>query len=47
MIESKAVRLPAANEHIYFEFEFAVGMITDTLGPNWQRHDDYIGAPRS
>jgi len=41
VIETKAVRLPAANQHVYFEFEFAVGMITDTLGHTWQRHDDY------
>ena len=41
MIETKAVRLPADSDTIYFEFEFAVGMITDLLGHTWQRHDDF------
>ena len=41
MIETKAVRLPASGESIYFEFEFAVGTITDSLGHTWRRHDDF------
>ncbi len=41
LIETKPILLPEGSDGVCLEFEFPVGMITDTRNHVWIRHDDF------